>query len=95
LSFTEIRAPFSGTIDRIPKKSGSLIDEGELLTSLLTTVKIYTYFNVSDLNILNQNNIMGRRYWFTLQIKYTEKKVELIEAEFDSETGILLLGQFS
>ncbi|HET7899330.1 MAG TPA: efflux RND transporter periplasmic adaptor subunit, partial [Flavisolibacter sp.] len=34
LSFTEIRAPFDGTIDRIPKKLGSLIDEGELLTSL-------------------------------------------------------------
>jgi membrane fusion protein (multidrug efflux system) len=31
---TEIRAPFDGTIDRIPKKLGSLIDEGELLTSL-------------------------------------------------------------
>jgi membrane fusion protein (multidrug efflux system) len=32
LSATNIKAPFSGTIDRIPKK-GSLIDEGELLTS--------------------------------------------------------------
>ena len=28
LSFTEIRAPFDGTIDRIPKKLGSLIYEG-------------------------------------------------------------------
>ena len=34
LSFTEIRAPFDGTIDRIPLKLGSLVDEGELLTSL-------------------------------------------------------------
>jgi membrane fusion protein (multidrug efflux system) len=32
LSATNIKAPFSGTIDRIPK--ASLIDEGELLTSL-------------------------------------------------------------
>jgi multidrug resistance efflux pump len=39
LSATNIKAPFSGTIDRIPKKLGSLIDEGELLTSLLITVK--------------------------------------------------------
>jgi hypothetical protein len=38
LSATNIKAPFSGTIDRIPKKLGSLI-EGELLTSLLITVK--------------------------------------------------------
>ena len=28
LSFTEIRAPFAGVIDRLPKKLGSLIDEG-------------------------------------------------------------------
>ena len=34
LSFTEIRAPFDGTIDRIPLKIGSLVDEGALLTSL-------------------------------------------------------------
>jgi membrane fusion protein (multidrug efflux system) len=39
LSATNIKAPFSGTIDRILKKLGSLIDEGELLTSLLITVK--------------------------------------------------------
>jgi hypothetical protein len=38
LSATNIKAPFSGT-DRIPKKARSLIDEGELLTSLLITVK--------------------------------------------------------
>jgi len=47
LSFTEIRAPFDGTIDRIPKKVGSLIDEGELLTSLSDNAQMFAYFNVS------------------------------------------------
>src|SRR3954463_9143815 len=48
LSFTEIRAPFDGTIDRIPKKLGSLIDEGELLTSLSDNSQMFAYFNVSE-----------------------------------------------
>jgi membrane fusion protein (multidrug efflux system) len=43
-SFTEIRAPFDGTIDRIPKKIGSLIDEGELLTSLSDNNQMFAYF---------------------------------------------------
>ncbi|MBL7917652.1 MAG: efflux RND transporter periplasmic adaptor subunit, partial [Bacteroidia bacterium] len=30
LSYTDIKAPFSGKIDRIPFKSGSLLNEGEL-----------------------------------------------------------------
>ena len=48
LSFTEIRAPFDGTIDRLPKKLGSLIDEGELLTSLSDNSQMFAYFNVSE-----------------------------------------------
>lgn len=43
---TDIRAPFSGTIDRLPKKLGSLIDEGELLTSLSDNIQMYDYLEV-------------------------------------------------
>ena len=57
LSFTEIRAPFSGTIDRIPKKLGSLIDEGELLTSLSDNSKMFAYFNVSEPEYLEYETI--------------------------------------
>jgi membrane fusion protein (multidrug efflux system) len=60
LSFTEIRAPFDGTIDRIPKKLGSLIDEGELLTSLSDNSQMYAYFNVSEPEYLDyETNIKG------------------------------------
>ena len=34
LGFTEIRAPFSGVMDRFYTRLGSLVDEGELLTNL-------------------------------------------------------------
>lgn len=94
LSFTEIRAPFDGTIDRIPKKLGSLIDEGELLTSLSDNSQMFAYFNVSEPEYLqyqtnkkdrgdSQVNLLlanGER------LKY-KGKVEVIESEFDPETG--------
>jgi len=94
LSFTEIRAPFAGTIDRIPKKLGSLIDEGELLTSLSDNSKMYAYFNVSETEYLDyQDNVKGRgnstvnlRLANNQLLKY-QGKVEVIESEFDNETG--------
>jgi membrane fusion protein (multidrug efflux system) len=94
LSFTEIRAPFAGTIDRIPKKLGSLIDEGELLTSLSDNSKVFAYYNVSEPEYLEyQNNIKGRGdsnvsllLANNQPLKY-KGKVEVIESEFDNETG--------
>lgn len=94
LSFTQIRAPFDGTIDRIPLKLGSLIDEGELLTSLSDNSKMFAYFNVSEPEYLDyQNNIKGRSSSTVSlllangeSLKY-KGKVEVIESEFDNETG--------
>ncbi|HEY4287494.1 MAG TPA: efflux RND transporter periplasmic adaptor subunit [Puia sp.] len=48
LSYTLIRAPFDGLIDRIPLKAGSLIDEGTLLTTLSDISSIYAYFSVPE-----------------------------------------------
>ncbi len=53
LSNTEIKAPFSGIINRIPHKIGSLIDEGTLLTSLSEYDEVYVYFDVSEKEYLN------------------------------------------
>jgi membrane fusion protein (multidrug efflux system) len=94
LSFTEIRAPFAGTIDRIPKKIGSLIDEGELLTSLSDNTKMFAYFNVSEPEYIDyQQNVKDRgdsQVQLLLAnnepLKY-KGKVEVIESEFDNETG--------
>lgn len=94
LSFTEIRAPFDGTIDRLPKKLGSLIDEGELLTSLSDNSQVYAYFNVSEPEYLdyqiNKNNRGNTQVHLLLannqSLKYAGN-VETIESEFNSETG--------
>jgi membrane fusion protein (multidrug efflux system) len=94
LSFTEIRAPFDGTIDRIPLKLGSLIDEGALLTSLSDNSQMFAYFNVSEPEYLEyETNTKGRgnsKVNLLLannrQLSY-KGEVETIESEFNSETG--------
>jgi membrane fusion protein (multidrug efflux system) len=93
LSFTDIRAPFDGTIDRIPKKPGSLIDEGELLTSLSDNSEMFAYFNVSEPEYLEyKSNGKGTGSKVNLllangrELKYAGV-VETIESEFDNETG--------
>lgn len=94
LSFTEIRAPFDGSIDRIPLKLGSLIDEGELLTSLSDNSQMFVYFNVSEPEYLDYqtnakgraNNKVGLLLANNKPLQY-KGDVETIESEFDSETG--------
>lgn len=94
LSFTTIKAPFSGIINRIPLKLGSLIDEGDLLTSLSDNSGIYAYFNLSEPEYLNYQTHSAERQnnEVTLVMAngelFPEKGViQNIEGEFDSETG--------
>ena len=48
LSYTAIRSPFHGIIDRIPFKVGSLIDHGTLMTTVSDISEVFVYFNVSE-----------------------------------------------
>ncbi|MGN7720088.1 efflux RND transporter periplasmic adaptor subunit [Chitinophaga sp. 22620] len=94
LSFTEIRAPFDGTIDRIPLKLGSLIDEGELLTSLSDNSQMFAYFNVSEPEYLDYSTNTKSRGSSKVSLLLANNHplpykgdVETIESEFDNETG--------
>ncbi|WP_281337394.1 efflux RND transporter periplasmic adaptor subunit [Flavobacterium eburneipallidum] len=94
LSFTEIRAPFSGTIDRIPLKLGSLIDEGELLTSLSDNSQMFAYFNVSEPEYLDYQTHIKDRANTKVSLLLANNEVfkfkgnvEVIESEFNNETG--------
>lgn len=94
LSFTEIRAPFDGTIDRIPKKLGSLIDEGELLTSLSDNSQMFAYFNLSEPEYLDYETHIKNRAATNVGLllangdTFKDKgNVEVVESEFDNETG--------
>jgi membrane fusion protein, multidrug efflux system len=94
LSFTEIRAPFDGVLDRIPLKLGSLVDEGELLTTLSDNSQVFAYFNVSEPEYLeyksNTSNQAGKSVSLLLANNRPlsqQGRVETIEGEFDNETG--------
>jgi len=94
LSFTEVRAPFDGTIDRIPLKLGSLVDEGELLTSLSDNSQMFAYFNVSEPEYLDYQQHVADRGDRHVSLLLANNQpldakgvVETIEGEFDSETG--------
>lgn len=94
LSFTEIRAPFDGTIDRIPEKLGSLIEEGALLTKLSDNSEVFAYFNFSEPEYLhykrNESSNQNRKVELLLadnQLLDAAGKIEVVESEFENETG--------
>ncbi len=93
LSFTKIKAPYDGIIDRIKFKKGSLIDEGGLLTTLSNNKEVFAYFNLSEVEYLDFKNHKNDEHQKVSLIlangdmhKY-KGEVETIEGEFDNETG--------
>lgn len=93
LSFTKIKAPFDGIIDRIKFKKGSLIDEGGLLTTLSNNREVYAYFNVSEIEYLDfKNRKVDDKQKVTLLLANGDEhkhkgEIETIEGEFDNATG--------
>lgn len=92
LNFTEIRAPFDGYMGKFNVRLGSLLDEGELLTTLSDNRKVWVYFNVPEAEYLNykiHNKIMPkvRLLMANNELFDGEGTIETIEADFDNETG--------
>ena len=48
ISFTNVRAPFSGVMNDIPIKEGSLVENGTLLTTLSQLNEVYAYFSIPE-----------------------------------------------
>ena len=94
LQFTAIRAPFDGIIDHLHLKQGSLVEEGELLTSLSDNNQMWVYFNVSEPEYLNYKTSVSSKEKMRVNLMMANKQlfkhagvVETIEAEFNNETG--------
>lgn len=94
LGFTEIRAPFDGIMDRFEKRLGSLIDEGELLTTLSDNSRMWVYFNVPEAEYLDYIRKAKSANAQKVQLQMANKElfelpgvVETIEADFNNETG--------
>jgi len=94
LGFTDIRAPFDGYMDRFHVRLGSLVDEGELLTSLSDNSKMWVYFNVPEAEYLDYMSNAKAKDNTKVNLLMANSKpfdqngiVETIEADFNNETG--------
>ncbi len=52
LNFTIVKAPFDGIVDRLHEQQGSLIKEGDILTTLSDNSVMWVYFNVPEARYL-------------------------------------------
>ncbi len=94
LSFTDINAPFSGIMDHFNVRNGSLVDEGDLLTTLSDISKMWVYFNVPESEYLDYKTSKNSQSLGKVRLKMANGEVfdqtgviETIEADFDNKTG--------
>lgn len=95
LNFTNLTAPFDGIVDRLLLREGSLVKEGDILTTLADNSTMWVYFNVPEKYYLH--------YMATRKEREADDKIELvladgqtfpepgkigaIEADFNNENG--------
>lgn len=95
LAFTSVRAPFDGIIDRLEEQHGSLVDEGDALTTLSDNSVMWVYFNVPEaryLEYMAAKGEAGSSQDIELQLANGQVfpqrgAIGAIEADFDNETG--------
>ena len=93
---TEIRAPFNGIMGRFQARLGSLIDEGDLLTTLSDNSTMWVYFNVTEAEYLTYKaESEGKKPW-AVRLLMADGKIfdqpgviQTIEADFNNETGTI------
>ena len=94
VSYTQVKAPFTGTIDRLKFKVGSLIDEGTLLTTLSDNKEVYAYFNLSESDYLDYQSQTLDKGKNSVSLMLANNRphpypgvVEAVAGEFDKNTG--------
>ncbi|OON67759.1 efflux RND transporter periplasmic adaptor subunit [Hymenobacter sp. CRA2] len=94
LGFTTIRAPFSGIMDHFQARLGSLLDEGDLLTTLSDNSKMWVYYNVPEAEYLAYKGQTQSSSPMQVQLRMANNEVfpypgvvQTIEADFNNETG--------
>lgn len=99
LSFAFIKAPFSGVINRIPLKAGSLVNEGSLLTTISDVNNMFAYFNLSEkeyLDFIQNKQKVDEQHSNTVKLELANHarfplsgKIETMETEVNNSTGSL------
>lgn len=94
LQFTKITAPFDGIMDHFEVRLGSLVDEGDLLTTLSDNSQMWVYFNVPEVEYLNYKTNVTTENLQQVNLMMANNQrfehsgvVKTIEADFNNETG--------
>ena len=94
LGFTQITAPFDGIIDHFQVRLGSLLEEGDLLTTLSDNSQMWVYYNVPEAEYLNFKTATPSNKLMKVNLSMANHElfdytgiVETIEADFNNETG--------
>jgi len=98
LSHAVIRAPFDGIIDRIPYKTGSVINEGDLLTSISDVSFVHVYFKISEIEYLTFMKESSFLDSFKVSLLLADGSVfpdkgfiQTIEGDFEMGTGSIAI----
>lgn len=96
LGYAEVRAPFSGVVNRLPMKGGSLVDDGDLLTTITNASEVLAYFRVPEREYLEHaaTSGNGRAKEVAFVLANGERlpfpgRMDAIETEIDRSTGTL------
>ncbi|MBD2703273.1 efflux RND transporter periplasmic adaptor subunit [Spirosoma sp. BT702] len=94
LGFTQVKAPFDGIMDHFQVRLGSLVNEGDLLTTLSDNSKMWVYFNVPEAEYLNYKTHAQEENMNSVNLLMANNQVfghpgvvQTIEADFNNETG--------
>ncbi len=94
LQFTQIRAPFDGFMDYFQVRLGSLVNEGDLLTTLSDNSEMWVYFNVPEAEYLDYKSNATKENLVKVNLLMANNQmfphpgvVKTIEADFNNETG--------
>jgi multidrug efflux system membrane fusion protein len=101
LSYTLVRAPFDGVIDRIPLKMGSVVQEGTLLTTVSDLSSVFAYFDVAEGNYMDYNKakqLHPEQHPDSVHLTLANGEmypitghIETAESEFNPNTGSIAL----
>ena len=99
LEFTTIRAPFDGIIDRQEEQQGSLIKEGDRLTTLSDNEAMWVYFNVPEARYLDYKMHRATDSPSPSELQLLDSRIELVLAngeKFPHEAGktLTIEGEF-
>jgi membrane fusion protein (multidrug efflux system) len=98
LSYTKIKAPFSGRVNRILLKRGSIANQESLITTLSNDKEVFAYFNLNESDYLKLTKSTDFKQKKTVDLQLADGtiypvkgEIETAESEVDRNTGNIAL----